>query len=141
MPMQHFANITGNLNLALNAITVVVLFVAALFATRSKVKKDNYNDLKERVDILEKERDEARIQHLENQKAIANLEGQLKTYKEIPLKQIATSLSELSLSNGQILSVLQNSANVAAKDKAELATQHTENQEVHHQVINEKGAI
>lgn len=119
---MNFATVTGNINIALNAITIAVLFAAGVFATRSKVKRDNYNDLKERVYILESERDEARQQHLDNQKAIANLQGQLKTYKEIPLQRIDKSLSLLAESNSMILKTLQNSALIAATDKLEHTT-------------------
>lgn len=104
--MDNFANfrdISGYLALVGGAYLIL----------KSKVKTDNLKDLKDRVEILEKEREEARKQHLENQKAIANLEGQLSTYKEIPLKQIAASLSELSLSNNKILSTLEHSAIIA----------------------------
>lgn len=87
--------------------------VGAVLTLMSKVKNDNLSDLKERVGILEKEREDARQLHLENQKAIANLDGQLKTYKQIPLKKIADSLDSLSQSNAQILSVLENSAVIA----------------------------
>ena len=114
--------------------------VGAVIILASKTKNDNLKDLKERVEILEAERKESREQHIDNQKAIANLEGQLLTYKEIPLKQIASSLSELSTSNTRILSVLESSALIAAKDKAELTppTQHIDNQTVEHQTIKEK---
>lgn len=98
-----FRDITGYLALVGGAYLIL----------KSKVKTDNLKDLKERVEILEKEREEARQQHLDNQKAIANLEGQLSTYKEIPLKQIAASLSELSDSNRKILSTLEHSAVIA----------------------------
>jgi len=128
-----------NLNNYLNIISLIAMAVVAFYVVRSKVKDENLNDLKERVAILEKERDEARGQHIENQKAIANLEGQLKTYKEIPLKQIATSLSELSQSNGQILNVLQGSAIIAAKDRDILVSknndQHIDTQIVDKQVL------
>jgi hypothetical protein len=89
----------------------------------SKVKNDNLSDLKERVAILEKEREEARDQHVANQRAIANLEGQLNTYKEIPLKDIARSLQELSKSNDQILSTLQTSANTLVVDTRAAASE------------------
>lgn len=103
--MSNFLSIIGYLVGVAGAITVVF----------SKVKTDNLNDLKERVEILEKEREEARKQHIENQKAISNLEGQLATYKEIPLKSIAKSLDELSKSNNLILNRLEKSAVLASK--------------------------
>lgn len=106
--MQHF-------NLYLNILGIISLVGGAYLVLMSKVKTDNLKDLKERVEILEKEREESRQQHIENQKAIANLEGQLATYKEIPLKSIAKSLDELSKSNGKILSRLEKSAVLASK--------------------------
>ena len=86
------------------------LVAGAVLILMSKVKTNNLNDLRDRVAILEQEREEARRQYQENQKAISNLEGQLATYKEIPLKSIAKSLDELSKSNKQILNRLEKSA-------------------------------
>lgn len=116
------------------------LIGGAVLILMSKVKTDNLNDLKERVEILEKEREESRHQHIENQKAIANLEGQLATYKEIPLKQIANSLDKLSQSNGKILKVLEGSAVIAAKDRNTLLnpSQNVETQNVEHQTVKSK---
>lgn len=96
----NFISIIGYMIGVAGAVTIIF----------SKVKTDNLNDLKERVSILEQEREESRRQHIENQKAISNLEGQLATYKEIPLKSIAKSLDELSKSNGLILKRLEKSA-------------------------------
>lgn len=104
-----------NFNLFRDIIGFGALVAGAALILLSKVKTNNLNDLKERVAILENEREEARRQHLENQKAIANLEGQLATYKEIPLKSIAKSLNELSKSNNLILNRLEKSAVLSAK--------------------------
>lgn len=125
--IQTFTNILG----------LIMLVGGAILILASKVKSDNLADLKDRVAILETEREEARKQHIENQKAIANLEGQLSTYKEIPLKQIAQSLTELSKSNDKILNVLENSALIAATERGVLTPkdQHIENQTVEKQVI------
>lgn len=101
----NFLSIIGYLVGVAGAVTIIF----------SRVKTENLSDLKDRVDILEKEREEARQQHIENQKAIANLEGQLATYKEIPLKSIAKSLDELSTSNNRILDRLEKSAVLESK--------------------------
>ncbi len=93
--------------------------VGAVIILASKTKSDNLRDLKERVEILEKERTEAREQHIENQKAISNLEGQLSTYKEIPLKSIAKSLEVLPKivdSNSSILDILKKNADIAENE-------------------------
>lgn len=131
--MQHYFTIIGYMMGVVGAILIIT----------SKTKTDNLADLKERVEILEKEREYAREQHIENQKSIANLEGQLQTYKEIPLKSIASSLEVLpSLvdSNSKILSTLQGSAIIAATDRDALLNpkQHVEVQEVETQIIKEK---
>lgn len=106
-----------NFSIFRDIISFSVLVAGSAMILLSKVKTDNLNDLKERVEILEKEREEARRQHIDNQKAIANLEGQLATYKEIPLKSIAESLDELSKSNGKILDRLEKSAVIAQRNK------------------------
>lgn len=127
-----------DLTVVRDVIGYAALVVGAILVLKSKVKTDNLNDLKERVGILEKEREESRTQHLENQKAISNLEGQLKTYKEIPLKQIANSLTQLSSSNEQIINVLQGSALIAANDRDILTgsgNQTVKEMTVEHQTI------
>lgn len=91
-------------------VAYVSLVAGSVLILKSKVKTDNLKDLRERVDILEAERTNAREQHIENQKAISNLEGQLKTYKEIPLKSIAKSLELLDNSNNKILEALNSAA-------------------------------
>lgn len=105
----------NNFNLFRDIIGFGALVAGSVLILMSKVKTSNLNDLKERVSILEQEREEARRQHIENQKAISNLEGQLATYKEIPLKSIAKSLDELSKSNTSILKRLEISAIDAKK--------------------------
>lgn len=125
-----------NLNTYLNVLSLVALAVVGYYVVRSKIKNENIKDLKERVEILEKSKIEAEKQHMDNQKAISNLEGQLSTYKEIPLKQIATSLTELSKSNEMILNVLQANAIISAKDLA--TDQHVKTQTVDKQVVNKE---
>lgn len=129
-----------NFSLFRDILAYTSLVIGAVLILKSKIKTDNLKDLKERVEILEKEREFARQQHVENQKAISNLEGQLSTYKEIPLKQIADSLGKLSESNSNILEVLKGSAVIAAKDRDILLNpeQHIEVQNVEHQNVKNK---
>ena len=76
-----FITVTGYISLVCSAILVLT----------SKVKTDNLNDLKERVEILEKELKYAHDQHNENQKAIANLNGFMITLRD----QILASKSKI----------------------------------------------
>lgn len=97
---------------SLGASSLLVIYANNQNA-RNKTKDDNLRDLLQRVEILEKEREYARQQHIENQKAIAGLEGQLKTYKDIPLKEIADSLKNLALSEKNIIAILNENARIA----------------------------
>jgi len=54
---------------------------------------------KERLDLLEE-------QHIENAKAIGELQGQVNAYKKIPLEKIATSIKDIAETNKQILEIL-----------------------------------
>ena len=130
----------STISLAITISGYISLVVGAILVLMSKVKTDNLNDLKERVDILEKELRYAKDEHMENQKAISNLQGQLQTYKEIPLKSIASSLDKLSDSNNRILETLKGSAVIAATDRDALvnANQTVENQVVEHQTVRSK---
>lgn len=102
----------NNLNVYLNILSLISISVVGYLAAKSKIKSENYNDLKERVAILEKDREYAREQHIVNQKSIAHLEGQLKTYKDIPLQRIDQSLHLLTKSNASILETLKSSAKI-----------------------------
>jgi esterase/lipase len=133
----------STISLAITISGYISLVVGAVLVLMSKVKTDNLNDLKERVEILEKELKYAHSQHVDNQKAISNLEGQLQTYKEIPLKSIASSLEALPKivdSNSRILETLQGSAVIAATDRDALvnSNQTVENQVVQNQTVRSK---
>lgn len=141
MNINSAMTFSPNLNAYLNILSLVALAVVAFYVVRSKVKNENLKDLQARVEILERERAEtarlhtqereetARLQaeerernqqqHLENQKAIANLEGQLATYKEIPLKSIAESLVKITDSNDVIMNSLLGSAKEAKEAQAD----------------------
>ena len=119
---------------AIDVIGYAGYVIGAVVILFSKTKSDNIKDLIERVSILEKEREYARNQNLENQKAIANLEGQLNTYKDIPLGSIADSLKSLPTimaSNQKILERLEKVDNITVN-------QQVKEQSVEHPVINEK---
>lgn len=96
------------------AISSVFLIVSSVLAIRSQLPKQTIANQKElietyekRLKALEDQAEQDKKQHLENVKAIADLQGQIKVYKEIPLQQIADSMKELANTNKQILARLQ----------------------------------
>ena len=84
-----------------------------------------------RIKALE---DELRVNHqmqLDNVAAIAELQGQIKVYKELPLRELADSINkvvEISQSNAdsnkKILQVLQQTATINAEDRDVLTNQN-----------------
>ena len=92
--------------------------IGGVIALASKVKNDNLKDLKDRVEILEKEREDYKQllitereqsikQHTENRESIARLEKEVSIYKDLQLSSIAET-------NKQILETLQGSATILA---------------------------
>lgn len=132
-------------------ISLIVGSVLALFSRLPKQTIANQKDLIEtyekRLKALEDQKDEDRKQHIENVKAIAELQGQIKVYKELPLQEMAQAMQQISevnktiaKSNEQILITLNKSALIAADDRETLThpTQNIAKQNVHTQVVNNK---
>lgn len=55
---------------------------------------------KERLDLLEQ-------QHIENAKAIGELQGEVNAYKKIPLEKIAKSIEQIAKTNESILTAVR----------------------------------
>lgn len=117
------SNLVVPTEIAAYTVGVIGTVAGALSIVFGRVRNQNYNDLKDRVAILEADRLQAAKLHSDNIKAIAHLEGQLQTYKDIPLQQISKSLltlsgngvllTKLNSSNDKILATLQSSALIA----------------------------
>lgn len=85
---------------------VIFTGVGIIGSSWLKILKETNALLKEQNDELKADNKEWQKKHVENERAIANLQGQLDTLKDIPLQQIAASLESISNSNAKILSAL-----------------------------------
>lgn len=125
--------------------------ILALFSRIPKQTITNYEQLsvaqEKRIAALEEQSKVDHKNHLENIKAIADLQGQIKVYKELPLQEMAKAMQDISdgnkaiaESNRQILLSLQRSAMIASEDRSTLLhpTQVVEKQTVETQVIKNK---
>lgn len=132
-------------------ISLIVGSILALFSRLPKQTIENQKDLIEtyekRLKALEDQSAEDRRNHLEQVKAIADLQGQIKVYKELPLQEMATAMQRISQvnetiakSNEQILKTLNASAVIAAGDRSTLLhpIQNIDQQTVETQVIKNK---
>lgn len=132
-------------------ISLLVGSILALFSRIPKQTITNYEQLsvaqEKRIAALEEQSKVDHKNHLENIKAIADLQGQIKVYKELPLREMAKAMQDISdgnkaiaESNRQILISLQSSAMIASEDRSTLLhpTQVVEKQTVETQVIKNK---
>lgn len=132
-------------------VSLLVGSILALFSRIPKQTITNYEQLsvaqEKRIAALEEQSKVDHKNHLENIKAIADLQGQIKVYKELPLQEMAKAMQDISdgnkaiaESNRQILLSLQSSAMIASEDRSILLhpTQVVEKQTVETQVIKNK---
>ena len=103
------------------------LVVSSIIVIFSRVPKQTIQDQRELINTLQeqraadKEQSDARIKaledqhdedtkmHFENAKAIADLQGQVKIYKELALQDMAKSMTAIAETNQKILELLSTS--------------------------------
>lgn len=97
--------------------------------------------IRENKDNLEKYREAEKImaeKHLQNEKAIADLQGQIKVYKELPLQDIAKSLKALEGIPHEFEKVTENSTKKILEAITNVKTQHVTHQTVDTETVNHK---
>ena len=77
------------------------------------------------INVLEKKIKEVTDKHTEERvewtKAIADLNGQIKVYKELPLRELADGMKIIAASNAEILNTLKTSAITLTADTRDAA--------------------
>jgi len=86
-------------------ITSVVGIIFALLKTGTT--KATIQSQKELIETLTAQVNELRNLHIENEKAISELQGQVSVYKELPLNQLSTSMAEIAKAQKDILRLLK----------------------------------
>lgn len=130
-----------------NDIVLLVVFISGVVVTsHSKIPRQNVIDLQAlnstqdtRIKALEEER-------LADAKIIGTLEGQVQTYKELPLRELADGIKEVvdiskenARSNQAILDQLKRTAVIAAQDRDVLTNQNLHIKTEVHKVMDENG--
>jgi hypothetical protein len=145
---------------AFDAIGFITLVIGAIAYIKSTTRKVNDTASTELISNLTKLREIDReefnnrlksleAQHVEDAKLLANMQGQIATYKEIPLERLAKAMEAMAVdtranavSNSAILDTLKRSALIAATDRDVLTSpknQTIAEQTVEHQTIKEVG--
>lgn len=124
---------------------VIGVVVMAILYVKSRLPKETIEQqtklidaLNKRLDNLEGENKELHKQHVDNQKAIADLQGQIKVYKELPLQDIAKSLKALENIPQEFEKVTEKSTKQILDAVTNIKTQHVEQQTVNHETVKNK---
>jgi len=110
-------------------ILLGIAFVGGtLLYFRSRIPQQNVKNLtiltdtyEKRIKALEDELNENHNLQLANVKAIADLQGQIKVYKDLPLRELADGIKAVNTSNQRIVDILERNATIAAADRPILA--------------------
>lgn len=108
----------------------------------NKLLREQNDELKKQNDALKEENKEWLAKHIQNEKAISELNGKIHTLTTVPMADIAQSLKELNISNKKsaentkkTFEILKKSALIAEKDKKSLFSQNIKEQHVKHQTV------
>lgn len=99
-----------------NVLGYCAFIIGGIFYARSRVPNqtiDNYEKLsvaqEKRIKALEDQSKLDREDHIESMRAIADLQGQIKVYKELPLQEMAIAMDKISHTQEGILDSLNES--------------------------------
>lgn len=90
----------------MNVLGVTSVVGAAWVVMRSATTRSTITQQKTLISTYEQRVKALEDQHIENVKAIADMQGQIKVYKELPLEKIANSIAQIAKTNESILSLL-----------------------------------
>lgn len=92
----------------LEGLVVITSVVGIIFALlKTGTTKATIQSQKELIETLTTQVNELRNLHIENEKAISELQGQVSVYKELPLNQLSTSMAEIAKTQKDILRLLK----------------------------------
>jgi hypothetical protein len=92
--------------------------------------------LEKRIKAMEDDNKEQLKHHIEAEKAIADLQGQIKVYKELPLQEISVSLKALSNLPKEFEDISKRSAESIITAVGNIQSQHVENQTVRTETVS-----
>ena len=92
----------------LEGLVVITSVVGIIFALlKTGTTKATIQSQKELIETLTAQVNELRNLHIENEKAISELQGQVSVYKELPLNQLSTAMAEIAKTQKDILRLLK----------------------------------
>lgn len=124
---------------------VIVGAMLAFLYLKSRLPKETIKQqsevitaLEKRITVMEFDNKEQLKKHIENEKAIAELQGQIKVYKELPLQDIAKSLKALETLPQEFERITKDNGEKILKAVSNITVQNVGQQNVEHETVNSK---
>lgn len=126
------------------SVEIIVGVMLAILYIKSRLPKETIDQqtkliaaLEGRIGVMELDNKEQMKKHIENERAIADLQGQIKVYKELPLQDIARSLKALEGIPAEFEKVTQHSTKQILDAVAnKTTTEHVTDRVVDKETVN-----
>ena len=119
----------------IGAEIIAGVIITALFV-RSRIPKETIEQQGKLIEALTQRQTELLAAHVTNEKAISELQGQIKVYKELPLRQIADSLKILETLPQEFQRISDQNQEKIIQSFQNVTEQHVDNQTVGGKVTN-----
>lgn len=113
----------------IGAEIIAGVIITALFV-RSRIPKETIEQQGKLIEALTQRQKELLDAHVMNEKAISELQGQIKVYKELPLQQIANSLKMLETLPAEFEKISNKSQEKIIQSFQNVTEQHVDNQTI-----------
>ncbi len=113
----------------IGAEIVAGIIITALFV-RSRIPKETIEQQGKLIEALTARQTELISAHVSNEKAISELQGQIKVYKELPLQQIANSLKIMETLPAEFERISKKSQEQIINSFQNIGEQHVDKQTV-----------
>ena len=124
---------------------IIGIIVIAILYIKSRLPKQTIDQQGKLIEVLQKRLDEIISEnksladkHLENEKAIADLQGQIKVYKELPLQDIARSMKALENLPKEFQRISKANTKEIKDAVHNIKEQHVKHQTVDKEVVKHK---
>ena len=113
----------------IGAEIIAGVIITALFVL-SRIPKETIEQQGKLIEALTQRQKELLDAHVMNEKAISELQGQIKVYKELPLQQIASSLKMLETLPAEFEKISNKSQEKIIQSFQNVTEQHVDNQTI-----------
>lgn len=126
-------------------VEIIVGVLLGILYIKSRLPKETIEQqtkliaaLEGRIKTMEDDNKVLLGKHVENEKAIAMLEGQIKVYKELPLQDIAKSLKALESIPTEFEKITKQNTDKILGAVTNIKVQHVKTQNVDHETVTRR---